>query len=100
MVIKKFKAMSKKIRGYHYALLGLMLCPGGAFAADLLSGVYTTDIAPTLGSSGTVWTIIYTIEILGAAYSFLIKKSLPAFLGVIALMMFTTVAFAVITPAS
>ncbi|HXL71993.1 MAG TPA: type IV conjugative transfer system pilin TraA [bacterium] len=88
--------LSRAHVGYS-SLIAFLLCPifSSAAATDLLQPAQA-EISSTFGSGSTLWVIIYTLEILAAGYSFVIKKSLPVFLGVVALIIFTTVAFTLI----
>lgn len=80
-----------------YVWIAIIFCPLLAFADtnDLLTPA-AAEVKGTFGQGSTMWYIIFTLEVLAAGYSFIIKKSLPAFLGVVALIIFTTVAFKMI----
>ncbi|MCT8760490.1 type IV conjugative transfer system pilin TraA [Glaesserella parasuis] len=74
----------------------LLFTPLNAFAADLAASGKTT-IKDTFGSGSTVMYTLYVLEILSGIFLYIKTKNLAVFGGIVAVLIFTTVAFGLFT---
>lgn len=77
---------------FFFALLMLFLSPN-AFAAGDLAAPGKATIKATFGSGSTVLYTLYVLEILSGIFLYIKTKNLAVFGGIIAVLIFTTVAF-------
>lgn len=78
-----------------FVLFMLFLSPFNAFAADLAASGKQT-IKDTFGSGSTVMYALFVLEILSGAFFYIKTKNLAVLGGIVALLIFTTVAFSLI----
>ena len=78
-----------------FALFMLFLSPLNAFAADLAASGKQT-IKDTFGSGSTVMYALFVLEILSGVFFYIKTKNLAVLGGIVALLIFTTVAFGLI----
>lgn len=78
-----------------FALFMLFLSPFNAFAADLAASGKAT-IKDTFGSGSTVMYTLFVLEILSGAFLYIKTKNLAVLGGIVALLIFTTIAFGLI----
>ncbi|GJI56952.1 hypothetical protein HEMROJRC1_20640 [Rodentibacter sp. JRC1] len=70
--------------------------PAVAMAVDLAAGA-KQDVKDTLGVGSTAWTILLVVEILAAVLAYIKTKNLALFGGIIAVILFGNVAWALIS---
>lgn len=78
---------------FFFALLMLFLSPLNAFAAGDLAAPGKATIKATFGSGSTVLYTLYVLEILSGIFLYIKTKNLAVFGGIIAVLIFTTIAF-------
>lgn len=78
-----------------FALFMLFLSPLNAFAADLAASGKQT-IKDTFGSGSTVMYALFVLEIVSGVFFYIKTKNLAVLGGIVALLIFTTVAFGLI----
>lgn len=76
-------------------VVAVTMLPELAFAKDLAAGA-KTDVKDTFGQNSTFVSIILLLEILSAAWAYVLTKNLIVFGGVIGVMLFINVAFGLI----
>lgn len=74
------------------AMFAMLFLPVDAFAADLAAGA-KKDFSDTFGKDSTFMYILLGLEIVSAVFLYIKSKNLAVFGGLIAVMLFTTVAF-------
>lgn len=74
------------------AFFAMLLSPLNAFAADLAAPGKQT-IKDTFGSGSTFMYTLYLLEVLSGIFLYIKTKNLAVFGGIIAVIIFTTVAF-------
>ncbi|MGX2956911.1 type IV conjugative transfer system pilin TraA [Ursidibacter arcticus] len=90
------KGNSKFTLSYLVAFMAFMVVlfsPINAYAADLAAGAKST-IKDTFGSGSTFLYTLYLLEVLSGIFLYIKTKNLAVFGGIIAVIIFTTVAFA------
>ncbi|NNH97771.1 type IV conjugative transfer system pilin TraA [Pasteurella multocida] len=76
--------------------VALSMMPSLAFAKDLVAPGKKT-ITDTFGSGSTVIYILYVLEIVSALFLYIKTKNLAVFGGLVAVLIFTNVAFTLFT---